>query len=171
MPVNIEIKAKCADHEFVENKLNTLSARFVGTDHQLDTYFRVDKGRLKLREGNIENNLIYYHRDDQSGPKKSDVLLFSPGKDHALKEILLQALGTKTVVEKERRIYFIDHVKFHIDIVKGLGQFVEIEVIGEEGQEGELEKLCRYYMTELHISEDALIDRSYSDMLTERAEQ
>ena len=169
MPVNIEIKAQCTDHEFVENKLKELTARFMGTDHQLDTYFSVGKGRLKLREGNIENNLIYYHRADQSGPKKSDVLLYSTGEDHALKEILVQVLGTKTVVDKERHIYFIDNVKFHIDIVKGLGQFVEIEAIGEEGQEDELEKQCRYYMTVLRIPDDALIDRSYSDMLMERA--
>jgi predicted adenylyl cyclase CyaB len=171
MPVNVEIKAKCADQKFVEDKLKELSARFMGIDHQIDTYFGVDKGRLKLRQGDIENNLIYYHRENQGGPKKSDVLLYTPANDDALKEILVQVLGTKIVVDKQRGIYFIDNVKFHVDTVKGLGQFVEIEAIGEVGQEEELERQCRNYMTLLQISEDALIDRSYSDMLMERTQQ
>ena len=33
-------------------------ADYKGLDHQIDTYFNVNIGRLKLREGSIENNLI-----------------------------------------------------------------------------------------------------------------
>lgn len=167
MPVNIEIKAKCADPEFVADKLKALSADFIGTDHQVDTYYAVKDGRLKMREGNIERNLIYYHRDNQNGPKKSDVLLYSPGKDDTLKEILYGVLGIKVIVDKHRDIYFIGNVKFHIDRVNGLGDFVEIEAIGTEGEENDLERQCIHYMGVLGITDDALIDRSYSDMLIE----
>ena len=56
---NFEFKAKIDEIEKYENKLLTLNPKFQGLDHQIDTYFNLQYGRLKLREGNIENNLIY----------------------------------------------------------------------------------------------------------------
>ena len=59
MALNIEIKAKTSQPEFIRNYLDHNKAEFRGTDLQTDTYFNVPNGRLKLREGNIEYNLIY----------------------------------------------------------------------------------------------------------------
>ena len=73
--INVEIKAKCPNPESVRTALRRRNARFAGMDHQVDTYFRVPQGRLKLRQGNIENNLIAYRRPEHSGPKTSDVAL------------------------------------------------------------------------------------------------
>ena len=67
--LNVEIKAKCRDAGFIRDYLLSNGAEFKGIDEQTDTYFNVSVGRLKLREGNIENNLIYYERSDQPGPK------------------------------------------------------------------------------------------------------
>ncbi len=39
----------------------------------------------------------------------------------SLKKILAKALGILVVVDKQREIYFIDNVKFHLDTVKELG--------------------------------------------------
>jgi adenylate cyclase class IV len=72
MALNIEIKAKTSDLEFIRDYLKTNKAEFKGTDFQVDTYFNVSHGRLKLREGNIENNLIYYERQDIAGAKESN---------------------------------------------------------------------------------------------------
>ncbi|MBU0536174.1 MAG: adenylate cyclase, partial [Nanoarchaeota archaeon] len=69
---NIEIKARCSDHARIRDILLREKADFKGTDHQIDTYFNTCNGRLKLREGNIENSLIFYKREDKTGPKKSD---------------------------------------------------------------------------------------------------
>ncbi|HPJ79511.1 MAG TPA: hypothetical protein PK489_12035, partial [Prolixibacteraceae bacterium] len=62
---NIEIKARTGRGEAIRKILLEAGAEFRGTDHQKDTYFRVSSGRLKLREGNIENQLIHYRRADQ----------------------------------------------------------------------------------------------------------
>ena len=62
MALNIEIKAKTNHSEFIRGYLQANKAEFKGTDFQADTYFNVPNGRLKLREGNIENNLIHYER-------------------------------------------------------------------------------------------------------------
>ena len=49
--INSEIKARCTDQEAVRHYLREHGADFKGTDHQIDTYFHVPKGRLKLRQG------------------------------------------------------------------------------------------------------------------------
>jgi predicted adenylyl cyclase CyaB len=165
MPVNIEIKAQCPDPTGVARILTEHQAEFKGTDHQVDTYFNVTDGRLKLREGKIENNLIYYKRADQAGPKRSDVILHPSGKDDSIKQILTEVLGVKVIVDKERDIYFIDNVKFHIDKVRNLGNFVEIEAIGKEGEEDTLDQQCKHFMELLHIKNEDLIVDSYSDLL------
>ncbi len=167
MPYNIEIKARCANPTQVHQWLRQHQARHLGTDHQIDTYFKVPNGRLKLREGQIENALIHYRRNDQAGPKASEVLLYQAPADLMLKQLLSAALGIWVVVDKQRDIYFIDNVKFHVDQVKMLGDFVEIEAIDEDGSIGKFKLLeqCKHYMQALNIGQGNLVDTSYSDLL------
>lgn len=167
--INIEIKARCSNQDKIRDILKSEGSDFKGTDHQIDTYFKVSGGRLKLREGNIENSLIFYNREDKEGPKQSDVTLLKVDADKSPKEILSQALGVLVEVDKQREIYFIDNIKFHLDTVKGLGTFVEIEAIDEDGSMGK-EKLleqCNQYLEKFEIKEKDLISVSYSDMLLE----
>ena len=112
---NFEFKAKVDELEQYENKLLTLNPKFQGLDHQIDTYFNTQNGRLKLREGNIENSLINYDRENVSGSKESQIILFQHEPNVALKNILIRQLGVKIVVEKKRKIYFINNVKFQFD--------------------------------------------------------
>jgi adenylate cyclase, class 2 len=170
--INVEIKANCNNPERVKSILETKRARFIGIDHQIDTYFRVNNGRLKLREGNIENTLIHYIRPNQSGPKQSEITLYKPEPDSTLKDVLIKSLGILTVVNKQRAIYFIDNVKFHIDEVQELGSFVEIEAIDTDGNIGrqKLFSQCNSYLEMFGICKEDLIDRSYSDMILERVQ-
>ncbi len=168
--LNVEIKAKCDQTEAIKILLENKDAHFVGLDHQVDTYFKANEGRLKLREGNIENTLIHYLRPDHAGPKQSQVALYHPTPKSTLKTVLKKALGIQVVVDKQRAIYFIDNVKFHIDEVKGLGSFVEIEAIDKDGTIGhdKLLEQCKYYLELFKIHDQDLIDRSYSDLIMER---
>jgi adenylate cyclase class 2 len=165
--LNVEIKARCGNHDKIRNTLKRLNADFKGTDHQLDTYFNVPVGRLKLREGSIENHLIYYQRKNQDGPKESHVTLFQNDPRSSLKSILEKAPGILVSVEKTREIYFLDNVKFHLDSVVELGSFVEIEAIDFDGSIGRdaLYQQCERYMSLFEISSDDLISHSYSDLL------
>ena len=168
--LNIEIKAKSNNQNKIREILKSKKADFKGMDHQIDTYFKVNFGRLKLREGNIENNLIHYNREDKEGPKQSDIILFKSAPDSTLKELLTKALGILVVVDKQREIYFVDNVKFHVDTVKDLGTFVEIEAIDENesvGKEKLLEQ-CQLYLDLFQISKEDLISVSYSDLLLEK---
>ncbi len=168
--LNVEIKARCSDPDKIRKLLHEKRADFKGKDHQIDTYFQIPEGRLKLRQGSIENNLIYYQRTNQAGPKTSHIELFPvTEQSEVLKTILAKTIEIRCVVDKQREIYFIDNVKFHIDQVKRLGDFVEIEAIDSDGSlpESRLQEQCDYYMEYLGIQSEDLITHSYSDMIDE----
>lgn len=166
--INIEIKAKCFHPEKVEAFLVSANAVFKGIDLQKDTYFNVPNGRLKLRQGNIENNLIFYNRNNQKGPKQSDFQLAPVAKAAEMENLLTEALGVKVVVEKKRRIFFLDNIKIHLDEVPPLGSFVEIEASNLSNLSltvEQLHKQCADLMQHFKIREEDLIENSYSDML------
>jgi len=178
MPIlNIEFKAATNRLAELENLLQQHNPVFIGEDHQVDTYFNVpgltsqscggQAGRLKLREGNIENALIYYERENTAGSKSSHVLLYQHQPDKTLKEILIKTLGIKAVVDKKRKIYFINNVKFHFDTVAGLGTFVEVEAIDKDGTIGKekLQALCDEYAAMFNLEAADFCSHSYSDMI------
>lgn len=167
--INVEIKAQCNNLSTIRAILQSKKPIEKGTDHQIDTYFKVAHGRLKLREGSIENNLIHYVREDIEGPKKSNITLFKSQPGSSIKKILTDSLGILTIVDKHREIYFIENVKFHIDTVKDLGTFIEIEAIDKDNTIGEAKLLrqCQYYLDLFNIPEDQLVSCSYSDLILE----
>lgn len=165
--LNVEIKASCTDASYIRNYLVKAGADFKGVDEQTDTYFNVSNGRLKLREGKIENNLIFYERTNEAGPKSSHFQLVKIEDAKGLKETLTKSNGIKVVVKKRREIYYIKNVKFHIDEVPELGSFVEIEAgnMFEEISKEKLQAQCDFYIKEFGINKEDLIEVSYSDML------
>ena len=98
--INIEIKARCSNQDIIREILKSENADFKGVDHQIDTYFKSPNGRLKLRQGNIENFLIFYNREDTEGPKQSDVTLLTVDSVNSPRDILEQALGVLVEVDK-----------------------------------------------------------------------
>ena len=165
--INIEIKARTSRADEIRQYLLANGAEHWGNDEQTDTYFQVNDGRLKLREGKIENNLIHYRRKETSGPRHSAVELFKTTQDNGLKSILTKALGIKAIVKKKREIYYIGNVKFHLDTLEGLGSFVEIEACNqfEDLSIERLHEQCRMYMDAFGVTDDDLINQSYSDMI------
>ncbi|HVF96104.1 MAG TPA: class IV adenylate cyclase [Flavisolibacter sp.] len=167
MHINFEFKARHRNIVEAERILQQQAPVFIGEDHQIDTYFNATTGRLKLREGTIEQALIFYERSDAAMAKQSNVTLYQHKPDAALKEILSQSLGVKIIVDKQRRIYFIGNVKFHFDTVAGLGHFIEVEAIDTDGSLG-LEKLqeqCASFQTLLGVANNDFVAESYSDLL------
>ena len=168
--INFEFKAIAIDVNSLEQKLLELSPTYIGQDFQKDTYFNVPTGRLKLREGNIENALIYYERKDTESSKQSNILLYQHTPSADLKEILIKLHGIKVVVNKKRKIYFIDNVKFHFDMVEGLGNFIEVEAIDKDGEirVATLKQQCDKYASLFSIRSQDYIKFSYSDLLLQK---
>jgi adenylate cyclase, class 2 len=165
--INYEFKAKANNLIELEEKLLTLQPKLIGTDHQIDTYFNVPKGRLKLREGNIENSLIYYERSNDASAKESLGLLYKHLPSNALKPILEKIQGIKVVVDKMRKIYFVENVKFHFDTVVNLGTYIEVEALATDKNitMETLKEQADYYAAFFNIAKDDFIAESYSDLL------
>jgi predicted adenylyl cyclase CyaB len=168
--VNIEIKARCHNQAKIRRILRSENAEFLGKGYQIDTYFKLTHGRLKLREGKIENYLIYYDREDKKGPKRSNVILFKTKPISPLKRLLSEALGVLVIVEKQRETYLFENIKFHIDRVRNLGTFIEIEAMGREDtlREEDLLNQCKIFLDLFKISKENLVSASYSDLLLKR---
>ncbi|MEO6230118.1 MAG: class IV adenylate cyclase [Ferruginibacter sp.] len=169
--LNIEFKASAGNLDELEAMLKQENPVFIGEDLQVDTYFNVAAGRLKLREGNIENALIHYHRENIAGSKSSRILLYKHSPDKILKDILTESLRIKVVVSKKRKIYFIGNVKFHFDKVQDLGTFVEVEAIDADGSIGKekLQEQCNHYSSLFNLEESDYIAVSYSDLLLQKS--
>jgi len=162
----VELKARYEDLGKARALLS--GAERLGSFHQVDTYFSLGERRLKLRaiEGAQEGQLIYYERPDTSAVKESRVLLASLPDVATVREILGQVLSVKAEVHKTREVYRLQGVQVHLDVVTGLGKFLEFEKVladesdREEGQK-QLEALRRYFQ----IPEEDLMASSYSDLL------
>ncbi len=167
--LNFELKAHSRRVDEIRAWLLSNGAEAHGTDFQTDTYFNLPSGngRLKLRQGNIENSLIHYRRPDHPEARVSDVALSPVADGEALKKLLSRALGVKVEVRKKREIYFIGNVKFHLDELRNLGQFVEIEAIATlpEHHVECLKNQCTRYMEIFGIRPEDVLAESYSDML------
>jgi adenylate cyclase, class 2 len=171
MPFNIEVKVKFANLEAVEKTLLDKGARFVGTDFQTDKYYKIPNGRLKIRRGNIENQLIFYRRNESEEFKQSDIILLPI--DDKLEFVLDNSLETAVVVKKARKIFFINNAKFHLDEVEGLGRFVEIEIIDATDSlpKEQLAADCEMYVDVLGLRNGGVfVAQSYSDLLLPKVE-
>ena len=104
--INIEIKARHLKHDSIRKYLINHGAVFKGIDHQIDTYFSVKHGRLKIREGTFENCIVHYNRKNETEPKLCEytILHFEPDNPvlTTIKDMLALSLGVFTVVDKER---------------------------------------------------------------------
>ncbi len=166
--INIEIKAKYNDFERAKEILKNLGASFSAKIRQVDTYYDVQKGRLKLRQSSEEEPdcLIFYEREDIKGPKRSNLKIFDIEDACQLKEVLDAALKTKIIVDKVRELWWLDNVRIHLDEVKGLGKFIEFEVVTKT--EKDIQKSterANELMKLFEIKESDLIEKSYSDLL------
>jgi len=167
MPIYFEIKAKCRDLNKVRDILKSQNAEFKAIDHQIDTYFHSKNGILKFREANLENNLIHYLGENTQKSTKRASSLYKAEANSSLKDILEKSLGKKCVVEKNREIYLIDKVKFHLDTIKDLGNYIKIVATQNNNNTSteELQEQCNFYIKLLQINAKDLISDSYSDII------
>jgi len=167
--VNYEFKARLRDENRVRAALKKLRARQIGNDHQIDTYFRVPRGRLKVREGRIENALIFYQRSDAPRPRRAQIDIMLLPRRNSLRSILAAGLGVLTVVDKRREIYLVGNVKIHLDRVRGLGKFIEVEAISRSRGLAKIRVQARKFQKLFGIPSSDILAKSYSDMIMKKS--
>jgi predicted adenylyl cyclase CyaB len=167
MATNIEIKARVDDFKALKARAEALSDKPLEIIPQEDTFFNTESGRLKLRVLAPDlGYLIYYERPDQDGPKRSDYHLAETRDPESLKNALSLALGVRGVVKKTRYLYMAGQTRIHLDDVEGLGHFMELEVVMQEGQsDAEGQAIAEDLMRRLGVWEDALVEGAYMDLI------
>lgn len=168
---NLELKARDHDRQGSLDRCASIGAEDQGMLQQLDTYFAVSAGRLKLREEVSRAELIFYERADESSERASDYLIAPVAQPQELKAVLAATLGTRMVVEKARRLFLWRNVRIHLDTVQELGEFIELEALGAEADEkASLQKTRIAELREALEIEDAdLLAGGYADLLAVKA--
>ena len=167
MARNIEIKARLADFQTQFDLARELCGGSGERIHQIDVFFPSNVGRLKLRifdDGHGE--LIFYQRGNQTGPKLSDYLLTRIDDPDTLRQSLARAYGVQAVVEKERLLFLHGRTRIHLDHVKELGSFLELEVTLDEHEDPSVgQREAEDLMSQLCVDRESLIDCAYVDLL------
>lgn len=170
MPANIEIKARVRNFEEIHSRAEKLSDAPVQVIPQEDIFFNVEQGRLKLRIlAPDQAQLIFYNRPDQEGPKRSEYHITRSADPQNLKRVLELAYGIRGIVRKTRYLHLVGQTRIHLDDVEGLGKFMELEVVLEEGQsDAEGQKIAEELMSALGVQRGDLIDGAYLDLIEGR---
>lgn len=148
---NIELKARLSAFDAARKRAAAIATEVLPTEHQVDTYFVVTRGRLKLREIDGQTaQLIWYQRANSTDSRSSDYLLIPVAEPARLKAALCAALDVVAVVDKSREIFLYHRVRIHLDRVAGRGTFIEFEAVlapGEDDAAGheQIEWLRHYF--------------------------
>ena len=164
---NIEIKARLTEPDMIRSRVAALTSAPFELLHQIDTFFDVPHGRLKVREfADGSGELIAYHRPNQTGPKESSYTRCPCENAALLVDTLKGVLAVTRTVVKRREVFLLGRTRVHLDDVERLGNFLELEVVladGEPAENGrrEAEELLRT----LNIDSSALVAHAYVDLL------
>ena len=167
MARNVEIKARIGNIAELTRRVATIADSGPVEIVQDDTFFNCSAGRLKLRafpDGRGE--LIFYRRADHQGPKESFYLICPTTSPRPLRKILALALGEAGKVEKRRTLFLVGRTRIHLDLVKGLGEFLELEVVLSDGEPPEAGIAEAYaLMKRLGVDTLQLVEGAYVDLL------
>jgi adenylate cyclase class 2 len=166
---NVELKARDPNPQYSLAVCLDLGAKDRGWLQQLDTYFCVPRGRLKLREQGAGAELIYYERADEATERESHYRIVPVEDPDGLKDALGPALGILVAVEKSRRLLLWRNVRIHLDEVPGLGSFIELEAVAELDSDlsGEYHDIA-HLREVLGITDQRILASGYSDQLLRR---
>ena len=167
MARNVEIKARIEGIDSMSAKAAALADEGPIEIIQDDTFFSCDSGRLKLRIlSPDEAQLIFYRRADRRGPKECFYLISHTNSPNTLREVLSLANGQVGRVRKNRTLYLVGRTRIHLDRVQDLGDFLELEVVLEEGEDLETgEAIAQDLMQKLSVPPEQLIEGAYIDLL------
>jgi adenylate cyclase class 2 len=163
--MEIEIKAKFEDKQQIIEKLISLQAVGKKQKHQIDDYYnhperdlRKTNEYLRLRHIPGETKGIFAHHINISdGVNKEfevsvdDIKTFKT----ILKALNFSLLGT---IDKKRETYLLNDAIITLDEVKDIGNFIEVEVAGEETEIKEKKAQCLQILQTLGLSKEAICE-------------
>ncbi|MEO0425131.1 MAG: class IV adenylate cyclase [Pseudomonadota bacterium] len=167
MSRNVEVKARIDDLAPLEARVQSIADHDPTAIYQDDTFFHCETGRLKLRKfSDGRGELIFYRRGDTEGPKESFYLRSETTMPDVLAESLALAYGVSGRVEKHRVLYLVGRTRVHLDRVTDLGEYLELEVVMEEGEAVEVGIAeAQALLERLGVGQHCLVQGAYVDLL------
>lgn len=164
---NLEVKATVRNLYSVRDRLAALGAEHQGAEHQVDQYYQVPRGRMKLRQSSLDGaHLIVYLRPNDVSARVSTFHRLPVDRPKELAETLAAMFKAGSTVDKEREVWWWNDVRIHLDRVAGLGTFVEFEArLDTIGDPGEAQRLIDQLTRQLGIESSDLISDSYGEMI------
>lgn len=166
--VNLEIKVSASNIGEIRKKILETEAEDFGVLFQVDTYFIVGEKRLKLREEKNKSYLVFYVRPDTKESKFSKYYIVNVPLyfSSIVKKILSFIFSVKVVVDKKRNLFIYKNTRIHLDEVRDLGFYVELETVFKNDVSDEtLRSEHQFVIESLGLNNCDLIKESYSDLL------
>jgi len=166
MRQNIELKVRHPDLVAARAAAKALDAEYTWTRTQRDSYFAVTGARLKIREMPGETELIAYWRSDAGSARESNYQIWPIADATHTQRIFQNLWPVACVVEKTRELWMWHNVRIHIDTVKDLGTFVELEgVVTKEVGAGLSRHRVDTVIAALGLDRCEAVPQSYSDLI------
>lgn len=163
------MKAKYDDLAKARQKALELGGVFLWKDSQIDTYFCTKKGKLKLRQSELNGaELLPYLKVAEGDLKRSDYVRLPTDQPALLASLLGHLLGTKLQVRKIREVYLLENVRVHLDQVEGLGNFLEFEAVYSDDTDAAQARESRRVaelMVRFGVGTDSVIAGSYPELM------
>ena len=175
--IEIEIKFPLSDPPVFEEKLINIGAEFIKTEMQEDHYlqhpcrdFRVSDEALRVR---LADSKIFLGYKGPRISRKMKIRRESEVEVSSFQDILniLKNLGfiDVAVIRKLRRIYRYSEFEIAIDIVDGLGDYVEVEtVVSSENEKDDAIAKIKAFIRELGLDIKHSIAKSYLELYFEK---
>lgn len=163
MAINLELKIQVKSHSSYTKKLKLIKAKYCGMLNQKDIYYKFHGDLLKLRIENGSYFLIKYLRDEKRKRWSEYHILELNGSDP--EKYLSDIFSIESTVEKKRKLFLFNNTRIHLDVVKGLGYFLELETVvvkKKSDSQKEFDNVVK--MLDLDLSKQ--IRKSYKNLLT-----
>lgn len=162
MATNLELKIKVKDFKPILSNLKKIKAIKVKVLNQKDIYYKNKSGLRKLRIENGEESFIQYKRDEKGKDRFSNYEVLSISSRNGEK-FFDNMFKREVTVEKLRTLYMYDNTRIHLDEVKGLGKFLELETLVINGKQ-DAKRRFEHIMDSLELRNFKEIKKSYRDL-------
>jgi len=163
MPTNLELKIKVTSHQSLKKILLQIGAESRGILNQKDVYYSVFNGLLKLRIENGNESLIFYNRNEDDKNRWSD-FEFIKFANIGGEKFFNKLFDVEVIVKKKRELFYYDDTRIHLDKVKLLGNFLELETLVINGKTDAKKRFSKIKNL-LKLDELKQIRKSYRDLL------
>jgi adenylate cyclase class 2 len=181
MATEIELKAHVANHLEIGNRLSKLAV-FTGTFEKKDVFYslvgstaygvrlRKESKRLPSGTSRLKNLVTWKSKQVTDGIEINDEREFEVSSCEVFEQFLTH-LGFMVKRRKKKKGSSYDNNGMTVELteVEGLGWFVELEMISDDKDAGNLaatRKKLLDFLAELGIERDAIESRSYTEMLS-----